>query len=150
MPVPSSRTRVILENVQPEIDAGRFPIKRILGEEVTVEADAFAEGHDEIAVVLLHRRDGETTWTRVPMQPLGNDRWTARFLVTEPGFHRYTAQGWVDHFRSWRRDLEKRLKAGQDVRVDLLIGSDWLKRVARRAAHAEAEKLREAALFVAG
>src|SRR5262245_64753201 len=120
MPVPKSRTRVIVEEVQPEIDAGRFPVKRVAGEQVEVETDVFAEGHDEIGVALLYRRDGAADWTAVPMRPLGNDRWAARFSVTELGSYRYTVRGWVDHFKTWRRDLEKRIKAGQDVSAELL------------------------------
>src|SRR5436190_10305313 len=117
MPVARSRSRVIVENVQPEIDCGRFAVKRVVGETVEVEADVFTDGHDEISVALLHRKDGDSAWTRVPMKSLGNDRWAGRFVVTEMGSHRYSVEGWIDPFRTWRRDLVKRLEAGQDVAV---------------------------------
>src|SRR5260370_546471 len=100
MPVPKSRSRVIVETLHPAIDS-RFPIKRVAGEQVEVEADVFAEGHDEIGVALLYHRDNAAEWTSVPMKPLGNDRWSARFTVTDLGFWRYTVQGWIDHFKSW-------------------------------------------------
>src|SRR5437773_11660935 len=114
MPFPRSRPRVQIENVQPELDAGRFAIKRVVGETVEVEADVFADGHDEIAVALLHRPESSASWTSVPMTDRGNDRWTASFTVGAVGTHFYTIRGWPDPFRSWRRDLKKRVQAGQD------------------------------------
>src|SRR3954469_16306178 len=76
---PALQRRVVVEGVHPEVDAGRFPIKRTIGEEVVVGADIYADGHDTLSAVLLHRRAGETAWAEVPMAPLGNDRWEARF-----------------------------------------------------------------------
>jgi len=121
--------RVILESAAPEIDCGRFPIKRTVGEEVVVEVDAFTDGHDAIACALLYRAPGEAEWREVPMEPLGNDRWRARFTVDSMGRWRYTVEAWVDCFESWRRDLEKRLEAGQDLTVDLAIGAGLLREV---------------------
>src|SRR5581483_10629680 len=112
----------------------RFPIKRVVGETVEVEADAFGDGHDEIAVALWVRRADSPTWTNVSMTPLGNDRWTASFSVSEMGRYRYTVCGWMDPFKSWRRDLQKRLKANQDVSTELVIGANLLSSAASRAA----------------
>ncbi|MBI1918426.1 MAG: alpha-1,4-glucan--maltose-1-phosphate maltosyltransferase [Planctomycetes bacterium] len=138
-----SRSRVVIENVQPEVDAGRFPIKRTVGDNVVVEADVFADGHDEINAVLLYRKgEGGGPWSSVPMTPLGNDRWTARFTVQAVGLYAYTVRGWIDHFKTWRRDLRKRLQAGQDVSVELLVGVELVQRAAQRAEDADAEKLR--------
>jgi len=120
------RQRVAIEGVRPEIDGGRFPIKRTVGEEVVVEADAFADGHDVIGVVLRYRQGGSTEWTDLPMKPLGNDRWRAAFRVSAMGQWHYTIAGWVDHFETWRRDLVKKLDAGQNLQVDLLIGAKLL------------------------
>ena len=117
------RKRVVIESVQPEIDAGRFPIKRIAGDSVEVEGDVFADGHDHVAARLLYRPQGVSSWTAVPMQPLGNDRWRGEFPVANIGEYFYTIAGWIDHFDTWRSDLEKRIAAGQDIRVDLLIGA---------------------------
>jgi starch synthase (maltosyl-transferring) len=150
MPVPRSRARVVIENVQPEIDAGRFPIKRVVGEQLEVEADVFSDGHEEISVALLHRHENNPNWTSVPMQSLGNDHWAAHFAVTQLGFYRWTIRGWVDPFKSWRRDLGKRLQAGQDVTLDMQIGADLLSQAAARAPRVDANTLRAAAKFVAG
>jgi starch synthase (maltosyl-transferring) len=117
------RSRVVIENVTPQIDCGRFPIKRTVGERVRVEADIFVDGHDVLTAVLLCRNRNEAEWHELPMEPLVNDRWRGSFSVTEGGYWRYTVQAWVDPFKTWRRDLEKRVRAGQDVSIDILVGA---------------------------
>src|SRR5438094_5656373 len=90
------RRRVVIEGVLPEIDCGRFPIKRTTGETVVVEADAFTDGHDAIACALLYRREGASEWQETRMAPLVNDRWRASFSAAEVGRYRYTIEAWVD------------------------------------------------------
>jgi starch synthase (maltosyl-transferring) len=135
------RNRVIIEGVTPEIDAGRFPIKRITGEEVVVEADILTDGHDAISCALLYREARASKWTEVPMAPLGNDRWRASFKVQALGRSCYTVQGWVDHFKTWSRDLKKRVDAAQNVSVDLLIGAQMVEEAQGRASRADARWL---------
>ena len=117
-----TKVRVVIENITPQVDCGRFPIKRVVGEAVAVEADVFADGHDVVRCVLLYRSERAAEWSRIPMAPLGNDRWTARFVPREMGRYRFTVSAWVDHLSTWRRDLAKKQEAGQDVSVDLLRG----------------------------
>src|SRR5215470_4784107 len=131
------RQRIIVARVSPEIDCGRFPIKRVVGETVTVEADVFADGHDQVICQILHHQDGQELQTS-SMKLLGNDRWRGEFTVTQLGSYCYTVEGWIDRFETWRRDLEKRISAGQDVSVDLLIGADLIKRAATRATREDA------------
>ena len=137
------RRRVIIEGVAPEIDCGRFAIKRTLGETVTVEADAFADGHDAITCLLLWRPAADPGWNEVRMAPLdplpanprapGNDRWQASFTVGELGRYLYTVHAWVDHWQTWRRDLQKRVAAGQEVGLDLRIGAALVDGASERA-----------------
>jgi len=134
--------RVVIEGVHPEIDAGRFPIKRTMGETVVVSADIFAEGHDVVVAVVRHGSVGADDWVETPMTELGNDRWTATFKVENPGRYAYTFEAWVDDFATWRRDLAKRVDAGQDVSSELLEGAEFLRRAADRARGADAERLR--------
>ncbi|MGB7134216.1 MAG: alpha-1,4-glucan--maltose-1-phosphate maltosyltransferase [Acidobacteriaceae bacterium] len=136
------RKRVVIESVRPEIDAGRFPIKRIIGDSVQVEADVFADGHDHVAARLLFRFREIPSWTAVPMRPLGNDRWRAEFPVSRMGEYLYTIAGWIDHFDTWRSDLEKRIAAGQNIAVDLLNGAVLVEQAAERAPRDEASDLR--------
>jgi starch synthase (maltosyl-transferring) len=126
------RRRVVIEHVAPEIDCGRFAIKRVAGETVTVEADVFADGHDQVACrVVFWRENGEPQSS--PMQPLTNDRWRGEFTVENVGRYRYTVEGWIDRFATWRGDLEKKISAGQDIHVDLVTGAELIGRAARRA-----------------
>ena len=128
------RRRVIIEGITPQVDCGRFPAKRTVGDQVRVEADIFTDGHDAIAASLLAHREGSDEWTEIPMKPLVNDRWEAAFRVSELGRYGYKVQGWVDHFETWRRDLLKRIKAESDAAVDYLIGADLVV-AGRRQSH---------------
>ncbi len=140
-----SRSRAVIEHVQPEIDGGRFPIKRVAGEKVVVQADIFTDGHDMVSCVLCYRREGDADWTEVPMTPLVNDRWQAEFRVVELGRYYYTLQAWVDHFKTWSRDLAKRVEAGQDVTTDLLIGAGMVEAASKRAEGQDMARLQELA-----
>lgn len=136
------RQRVVIARVVPELDCGRFPVKRIVGDEFVVEADIFADGHDELAAVLRYRAPGESCWREVPMTFLGNDRWRASFWLTELGLWDYTVLAWIDRFATWQRDLRKRVEAGQDVRIDLLIGAELLESIASAATDPDAASFR--------
>jgi len=142
--------RVVIEKVSPEIDNGVFPIKRVVGEEVAVQADVFTEGHDEVNARLLYRIKGEKKWTTVAMRHLGNDRWEGRFAVKKREVYEYTVEGWVNAFQTWQHDLRKKHDAGQDVRVDLEIGYDLLKRVTKQFKGAEIEEIKKSARQVRG
>jgi starch synthase (maltosyl-transferring) len=127
------RRRVAVEDVTPRVDDGRFPAKRIVGDLVTVEADVFADGRDHIGALLRFRHERDDEWQEAPMRPLGNDRWTAGFRVTQLGISVFAVVGWVDHFASWHADLLKRLDAEQDVGVELKVGARLVARAARDA-----------------
>ncbi len=137
------RRRVVIESVEPEIDCGRFPIKRTAGEKVVVEADVFTDGHDALACILLYRRESDPGWTEVPMEPLVDDRWRGEFVVSDLGGYRYTLQAWVDRFQSWRRELEKKVRAGQESSVDLPVGARLVEEAVRRASGADARALEQ-------
>jgi starch synthase (maltosyl-transferring) len=115
--------RAVVESVRPQVDGGRYPIKRAIGDEVVVEADVFADGHDAVMAQLLYRHSGEDDWNVMPMDYRHNDHWVASFRVEKLGRYQYTVRGWSDRFVTWQRDLVKRHDAGQDLTVDLRIGS---------------------------
>jgi len=131
------RKRVVIEGVSPEIDAGRFPARRVTGETVVVEADVFGDGHDAVAAALLYRHQRARSWTTVAMSPLVNDRWRAEFGVTELGRYVYTVEGWIDHFGTWSRQLAKRLEAGHDVKVELEVGARMVEAASQAAGRAQ-------------
>jgi starch synthase (maltosyl-transferring) len=130
---PTFTRKVVIENVRPEVDCGRFPIKRTIGERVEVTADIFADGHDVLYAVLRHRPASRLDWEEVRMEPIQNDRWQAEFRVDEQGRHFYTLQAWTDRFLTWSRDIVKKLEAKQDLSVDILIGVQLIEAAAQRA-----------------
>ena len=136
------RQRVVIERVSPEIDCGRFAIKRTIGEPVVVEADIFADGHDAVSAVLRYRHAHQPDWDEAPMALIENDRWRGTFTVVELGAYEYTVLAWINRFQTWARDLSKRLQAEQDVTVDLLIGAELIEAAAARAGEADGELLR--------
>lgn len=136
------RQRAIIEAVTPEIDGGRYAIKRTVGEYVVVEADIFADGHDQLSAVLSFRQAGATDWEELFMEPIGNDRWRAQFQVTQIGQAFYRILAWVDPFQTWQQDLHKRVAAEQDVAVELLIGAELVERAAQAQSGDLAAKLR--------
>ena len=139
------RKRVVIEHVKPEIDAGRFPAKRVEGDVVSVEADVFGDGHDHVEARLLHRAAGEKGWTAVPMEPLGNDRFRGQFHVGGPGRYEYTLAASIDHIDTWQDGLTKKLRAGQDVGLELQTGSLLVEEASLRARGEDARELRKAA-----
>lgn len=119
-------SRVVIENVTPEIDGGVFAAKRVVGERVVVQADIFADGHDVLQAALLYRPTTANAFIRTPMSLINNDRWEGEFRVESLGTYVYTLESWVDSFLTWHRGFLKKLDAGQDLAVDSLIGADLI------------------------
>lgn len=142
------RRRVIIEGVSPEVDAGRFPAKRTVGDLVEVTADVFTDGHDAISAVLRYRKEGANEWLERPMTALVNDRWVGQFPVDELGRYRYTIEAWVDHWETWLRDLRKRIQAESDTPLDYLIGAGLIEETGARAGEADRARLRKRALLL--
>jgi starch synthase (maltosyl-transferring) len=134
------RVRVVIERITPSVEGGRVPIKRVLGDLVDIEADAFADGHDVVAAALLWRPLGASAWQRTPMAPRGNDRWRAGFTVDALGGWEYTVCAWVDPFLSWRSDFARRVDA-DDVRVAARGGAALIAAAAQRAPAGNDRKL---------
>ena len=122
--------RVVIENVYPEVDGGRFPIKRSIGETVIVNADVHADGNDLLAAVLIFRSRARPAWAEVAMEPVGNDRYSASFTVDALGRYEYSIEGWIDRFGTWRSDISKKFGAGQDVDSELLEGAQLVRAAA--------------------
>ena len=116
----------MIESVRPEVDCGRYPVKRVLGEEVLVEADVFADGHDAVVAEMLFKHEEDEAWKSQLMEFRYNDHWIGKFTVERLGRYEYTVRGWSDPFLTWQRDLKKRQDAGQDIAIDLKIGGNLL------------------------
>ncbi len=162
------RSRVVIEQVSPAVDHGRYPVRRILGDTIQVQGAIFADGHDHVAARLLYRPASERRWRIAPMQPLTNDLWEGAFTVDSLGDWEFTLEGWIDHLDTWASDLKKRIPAQQkpsaaseespspdpgiepsatqptaaaDVALALRTGALLLAATAKRARGADARKL---------
>lgn len=144
----NGKKRVIIECVKPEIDNGRFPIKRSIGEKVVVEADIFTDGHDSITARLLYKGPDDKKWNETPMLFIQNDGWGGEFIVDRIGIYHYTLIGWVDHFKSWQKALKKKFEAEQDISVDVLTGAAYIKEVSKRALGKDAKRLADITDFL--
>src|SRR5437899_9702035 len=124
---------VTIENVQPLIDCGRYPIKRIVGEDLVVEADIFKDGHDVVAAILKWRV-GKRGWRQTPMMFVDNDRWRGVCTFYDEAIHEYTVEAWTDTFRSWQREFAKKFEAGiSALRSEALEGAALVEAAAKRA-----------------
>jgi starch synthase (maltosyl-transferring) len=128
------RPRLVIEEVDPRVEGGegRFPVKRVVGDVVTVEATIFADGHEQLAAEVLWRASDTAEWTRVRMQQLPNDRWRAHFPLTRLGRFEFVVEGWLDRFGGYARDLRKKVDAGVAQLVDLAEGRELVKQAAAR------------------
>ncbi len=147
------RSRVVIEGVEPQVNGGRYPACRIVGDTVTVSAAIFADGHDHLAARLLYRPKSERRWRTAPMVEMGNDVWSASFVADQLGSWSFTVEGWVDHLDTWNSDLKKRLEAqpdpdqpdasamAQNIPLALRTGALLLEQAAGRAKAGDAKKL---------
>ncbi|MFO1205635.1 MAG: maltotransferase domain-containing protein, partial [Burkholderiales bacterium] len=138
------RGRVVIDRVRPEVDGGRFPIKRTVGEQVIVSADVFADGHDVIRCLVRHRPEGADKWTEVSMEASYNDLWQASFTVNAIGRHVYTVVAWVDRFFTWQHDLARR-NDPKDIALAMKVGEELVLEAAARAPGAAGARLKEIA-----
>jgi starch synthase (maltosyl-transferring) len=136
------RRTVVIENIAPVVDGGRYPIKREVGERVEVSADVFKEGHDILAAFVKYRRADEPDWRESPMRFVDNDRWAGAFTVEDNARYLFTLEALPDPFRSWLADLAKRVAAEQDVASELREGAALVRAAAGRATGADAAALR--------
>ncbi|MGB5819414.1 MAG: alpha-1,4-glucan--maltose-1-phosphate maltosyltransferase [Saonia sp.] len=125
--------RVVIEKVTPQLHGGAFFVKRVIGEFVTVTADVLADGHDLIQAEVQFKHGTTKKHTHVRMEDLGNDVYTASFVVEKQGYYEYKVQAWVDYALNWQHGIAAKLKDGQHVKSELLDGVQYLKQVNKKA-----------------
>ena len=125
--------RVVIENVEPSCDHGKFPVKVVIGDGVDVGAHVFADGHDTLRAVLRFRRLGEDSWHESDLEPLPNDEWRGSFYPEEIGIHEYSIAGWVDPFLTWRDGFRKKVDSAQPLPVEIAIGTGMVEALLGRA-----------------
>ena len=138
-----SESRVTIEGVQPQVDGGRFPAKRVVGEAAHVSANIHTDGHNAVAANLCYRRAGAKDWTEVPMflREPGLDLFVGSFDTDALGLFEFTLYAWIDTFANWSRDTAKKLGAGQDVSLEVKEGLALLESAAAAAKGADKERL---------
>ncbi len=132
---------VIIENVEPAVDGGRYPVKREVGATLHVAADIFKEGHDVLLAFLKYRRADEAAWRETPMRFVDNDRWGGECVLDENARYVFTIEALPDPFRTWLADLVKRHEAGQEAPSELIEGATLVREAAARADGEDARRL---------
>src|ERR1043166_3407408 len=135
----------VIENLRPLIDGGRYPIKRVIGEDLVVEADIFQDGHDIVAAVLKWRILGDVRWHETAMTLVDNDRWRGVCTIYENATYEYAVEAWTDRFAGWRYEFTTKFNAGiVNLQSEALEGAALLDAAAKRATNpADASRLRE-------
>ncbi|WP_447968495.1 alpha-1,4-glucan--maltose-1-phosphate maltosyltransferase [Nitrospira sp. M1] len=141
--LPKTLQPLIIEYVKPELDGGRYPIKRIVGETLEVTADIFKEGHDTLAARLRYKTVGQKEWTETPMHHVDNDRWAGAFILSENTRYVYTVGAYVQRFETWRRELQKKHGAVSDLSSELLEGKEHITHAMTRAKGEEKAQLKQ-------
>jgi starch synthase (maltosyl-transferring) len=146
------RQRVVVLALRPEVDGGRYPVKRTLGEVLEIEADLLADGHDVVRAALLYRHESQSddAWLETPLEPRGNDAWHARIEMSRLGRYYYSALGWVDAFATWRHGFDRKVAAGASVDLELLEGAQLIEAAAARGHGEQRAQLVEIARLVRG
>src|SRR5437870_1253835 len=128
----------VIENLRPLSDGGRYPVKRIVEDDLAVEADVFKDGHDIVAAALKWRLVGQPRWHETAMSFIDNDRWRGICSLNEIGVYEYTVEAWTDTFRSWRDEFTKKFEAGiSDLTAEALEGAVLINSAGKRAHVAE-------------
>ena len=139
-----TRRSIVIEAVEPEVDCGEEPAKRVVGDALRVTADIFAEGHGLLDAALLLRREGASRWSETKMQLIANDRWSGTVRLRHTARHRYTIEAWRDAIGSWRDGITAKLEAGQAVVTELAEGRQLLEAARGRARGADAPLIEDA------
>tara|TARA_R100000027_G_scaffold42073_3_gene31428 strand:+ start:22258 stop:24279 length:2022 start_codon:yes stop_codon:yes gene_type:complete len=147
-PLASGPCRVIIENLKPASDQGLFPVKSVIGEPIDVSAHIFADGHDSIQALLLHRKIGAGEWKETPLAVGPNDNWTVRIFLEEIGIHEFTVAAWIDHFFSWQKGFRKKVESAQGINVELDIGTELIDDLQTRASANDREALQQMAVLL--
>ena len=123
----NGQQRVIIENIKPLINCGKFPVKRVLNDIIRVEADIFCDSHDVIVAELSWKYARDDKWETEEMSYDINDSWYGTFRLSRTGTWHFSVQAWADQFRTWHRDIKKKIDASSDYEVDILTGAEIIR-----------------------
>lgn len=132
-----NQTRIIIENVSPQLDGGAFFIKRIVGQKVVVTANVFSDGHDVVAGSVKFKHEKDKKWQEIRMQETGNDEWIAEFKVEKQGFYSYFVEAWVDYALNWQHGTQRKIEDNQHVKSELLEGAEYCQAILKQVGKEE-------------
>ena len=132
MPLPKTSgppPRIQIQEIAPQLDCGRYAVKRTVGDRVEVTARIFRDGHETLGAAVCYRRPRSSRWAEAPLEPLGNDVWAGSFEVDRPGLWSFRVAAWVDRIASFQEELRRKVAAGQrDLAGELSEGAVLLER----------------------
>jgi starch synthase (maltosyl-transferring) len=137
----NGRQRVIISNISPAVENGKYIAKAVINEDFIISADIFGDGHDELNASVLIKHKKDRGWRELPMELVSNDHWELPFKPTQEGIYMFYIKGWVDHFTTWKKGLEKKFAAGQSIETELQIGIGLIEQAAEHAAKKDREFL---------
>ncbi|WP_276133159.1 alpha-1,4-glucan--maltose-1-phosphate maltosyltransferase [Polluticoccus soli] len=129
----TGKKRVVIIDVSPQIENGKYPAKAVIDEPVVISANIFGDGHDEIGVSVMIKAKGDRVWKEFPMRLINNDHWEFSFVPPKLGFYQFQVLAWIDHFATWKKGLLKKIAAGQDVMLELEIGANIISEAEKKA-----------------
>ena len=132
-----NQTRIVIENVKPQLDSGTFFIKRIVGQKIIVTANIFSDGHDVIAASVKYKHEKEKKWNEIRMHETGNDEWISEFKVEKQGFYTYFVEGWVDYALNWQHGTKRKIQDNQHVKSELLEGVEYCQAILKEVSKEE-------------
>jgi starch synthase (maltosyl-transferring) len=142
-----NQTRIVIENLSPQIDCGAYFIKRIVGQTINVSADVFSDGHDIIECCVKFKHESDENWQEVRMVPRESEQWTATFKVEKQGLYSYFVEGWVDYALNWQHGTERKIQDNQYVKSELLEGAEYVNSIMNLANDSEKEYLVKLAAY---
>ncbi|WP_281225026.1 alpha-1,4-glucan--maltose-1-phosphate maltosyltransferase [Flavobacterium aquiphilum] len=142
-----NQTRIIIENVLPQLNGGSFAIKRIVGQKVFVTAEVFSDGHDVVECCVKFKHEFEKDWQEVRMTPTHNDEWFAEFQVDKQGKYTYFVEGWVDYALNWQHGTERKINDNQYVKSELLEGAEYIRAILNLVDASDSEYLNQLIYF---
>ncbi len=139
---------ILIENITPGLEGGRYAIKRVVGDECVVEADIFRDGAEVLRAQIRWGKEGESQFQTAPLEPLMNDRWHGRFRVPDLADYWFTLEAWTDPFASWRSALRRWVEGSQDVASEIQEGIHQVTAAAEQAQGEDRQTLLEGAALL--
>jgi len=123
------QARVVIDQISPRVDGGRYPAKAVVGQALKVHARIFTDGHNRLAAQVLWRVRGADRWHSSPLSLLGNDHWAAQFTPAKTGPHEFIIEAWLDRWQSYHHELQQKFYANIPVGLEVEEGLILLKEV---------------------